>query len=134
MAVFDFAPERYVPGTLPRENGSASVITMGGWQFTSKPTTPYQRRFKLTLYGMRWYLTNGGLFDDVTDPTFNAFLLEKFYQEHEMWKPFDFNHQHIGPLVCRFALPLTVPAAEANSSGLIKSVEVNFIEHNPGYN
>lgn len=133
MAVFTFAPERYVPESLPRESSSPSLVTMNGWQFSSKPTTPYQRRFKLTLYGMRWYTLNSGLFDEETNSNFNARALEKFYEAHELWKPFDFTHQHLGFMSCRFASPLTVPAGEQNSGGLIKAVEVNLIQHNPGY-
>lgn len=134
MAVFDFCPSRNVPETLPRQTEGVSIITMGGWQFSSKPTTPYQKRFKVTLYGLRWYVNSTtGLFDNTTNPTFNAKRLEEFYEQHELWKAFDFPHQHLGTLSCRFAEPLIVPAGLQNSGGLIEKVEMNLIHHNPGY-
>ena len=132
---FEFCPERNVPETLPRQ-GNDPVVTMGGWQFTSRPTAPYQRRFKITLHGLRWYLDDkDGTYDLVTDPKFNARLLEKFYEVHETWKPFLWQHQHLSPrpLLVRFASAVTVPAGDKNSGGFIAPVEVNFIEHNPGF-
>ena len=132
MAVFTFAPERNVPVTLPRDGG-ATVVSLNGWQFSSRPTTPYQKRFRVTLYGMRWYLQPGGLFDTTTNPHFNARALEAFYEEHEQWKPFTFPHQHFGSLECRFAAPLAVPESIKDSNGLIAPFEIQLIHHNPGF-
>lgn len=134
MKVFNFCPDSQVPETLTREN--TSVMSLGGWQFTARPTTPFQRRFKLTLHGLRWFLDErNDAYDEVTDPKLNARLLELFYQEHEMWKPFEWFHPHIPykPLACRFQSPLNVPAALENSDGLIGALEVNFVEHNAGF-
>lgn len=134
MPTFTFAPSRNVPVTLPRDNGGATVMSMNGWQFTSKPTTPYQRKFKVTLHGMRWYLNaTTGLYDTTTNPTFNARALEIFYEQNEQWNPFVFPHQHFGNLDCRFAAPLQVPEAIPNSNGLIAPFEMTLIHHNPGY-
>jgi len=134
MDTFDFCPNHYVPETLPREGG-ATTVSLGGWQFSAKPTTPYQRRFKLTLHGLRWYLDDTGIYDAATDPSFNAKRLEEFYQRNEMWNPFLFRHQHLSPvpIQCRFAAPVTVPAGEKNSGGFIAPLEVQLIHHNPGY-
>lgn len=130
---FNFAPERNVPETLPRDGGANSV-QLNGWTFTSRPTVPYQRRYKLTLHGMRWYTDQAtGLWDVTTNPNFNARLLEQFYETHETWDPFNFPHQHFGTLLVRFNAPVTVPAGAANSGGLIPAFELQLIEHNPGY-
>jgi hypothetical protein len=133
MAVFDFCPKSLVPVTIPREQ--QSVVTMNGWQFTSKPTTPYVRRFKVTLHGLRWILNAAtGLYDAATTPTINAKALEDFYKAHEQWNSFTWQHPHISaPLTLRFAAPLTVPEALPNSGGWLGPLEVMFIEHNPGY-
>jgi hypothetical protein len=133
MKTFKFCPDSLVPETLVREN--AQVMSLGGWQFTARPTTPFQRRFKITLHGLRWYTYDDGRYDPVTDPDHNAHLLERFYAEHEMWKPFTWVHPHIGyaPIECRFQSLLNVPAAIPNSAGLIEPLEVNLIEHNPGF-
>lgn len=129
---FNFCPDRNVPETMPREP-AASVMTMNAWQFSARPNTPYQRRFKVTLHGLRWYLAADGTYDFTTNENFNARALERFYEAHETWAPFIFPHQHFGNLLCRFVAPVQVPAGEMNSGGFIKPVEVMLIQHNPGY-
>lgn len=129
---FIFAPDRNVPETLPRE--AATAMSFNGWSFTARPTTPYQRKFKITLHGMRWYTNpTTGLWDTATNPNFNARLLEMFYEAHETWDPFTFNHQHFGPLLVRFANAVTVPKGRENSGGFIDAFEIQLIHHNPGY-
>lgn len=129
---FNFCPNSQVPVTTPRD--PVSVVTMNGWTFTAKPTTPYVRRFKLTLHGLRWLLTGVGIYDATTTPTINAAALEAFYKAHEGWDPFYWQHPHIAaPLLVRFASPVTVPAAMPNSGGWIEPLEIDLIEHNPGY-
>jgi hypothetical protein len=134
MDTFNFCPSSYVPETLPRDV-TASAVTMNGWQFNARPTTPYQRKFKLTLHGLRWYLDNLGYYDATTNAPFNARALELFYQAHETWDPFLFYHQHLGPdpLQVRFATPVTVPAALQGSNGLIGGLEIQLVHHNPSY-
>jgi len=134
MELFDFCKDSLVPTTLVRDN--ASVMSLGGWQFTAKPTTPFQRRFKVMLHGLCWYTnSNDGRYDPYYRPRHNARRLELFYQEHEMWKPFLWVHPHLGyaPLTCRFQSPLNVPEGIENSGGLISALEVNLIEHNAGF-
>jgi hypothetical protein len=131
--IFSFCPGRNVPETLPRE-APQSTMSMGGWQFSARPTTPYQKKIKLTLHGLRWYLNSAtGLYDFTTNPTFNARNLEMFYERHETWLPFTLPHQHFGDMLVRFAAPLTVPRGEVNAGGFIAPVEATFIHHNPGY-
>lgn len=130
--VFNFCPTSQVPETLPRELDT--VLTMNGWQFTAKPTTPYQRKFRLKLFGLRWILDPvSGLYDSLTTPEINARTLELFYERHEMWLPFDWTHQHLGLMSCRFAAPIVVPAAPQGNNGLIEPLEVTLIHHNPGF-
>ena len=134
MATFDFSPGRTVPETLPPELGGATFTSATGWNFSSRPTAPYQRRFRLQLYGLRWYLDANDLFDYATNPQFNANALERFYAEHLTWKPFDYQHPHIAGLIsCRFAAAVQVPKGVVNSGGEIEVVEVTLVEHNPRY-
>lgn len=132
MDIFDFCPNRNVPENLPRE-APQTTMSLGGWQFSARPTTPYQRKVKLTLHGLRWYLKEDGTYDFDTNAQFNARALERFYEAHETWLPFTLKHQHFGDMTVRFATPVTVPAGEMNSGGFIKPIEVTFIHHNPGY-
>lgn len=129
--IFDFCPDTLVPETIPPE--PVVGVSMNGWEFSSKPAVPYRRKFKITLHGLTWYLLPNGLYDEVTDPTHNARLLEKFYQAHEKWREFDWTHPHIGMLVVKFAAPVNVPAAIPNSGGLVSALEVTLIESNPGF-
>lgn len=134
MKTFTFCKDSLVPETLAREN--VNVVSLGGWQFTARPTTPFQRKFKVMLHGLHWYLNSAdSRYDVVTDPDNNARLLELFYEEHEMWKPFLWVHPHLNyePIECRFQSPVNVPAGLSNSNGLIQAFEINFVENNPGY-
>jgi len=109
-------------------------VSMNGWNFSSKPNIPYQRRFKIKLHGLRWYTDpTTDLYDETINPNFNARALETFYARHEAWNPFLFNHQHIGQLTCRFGSAVSVPAAPPQSGGWLDVVEVMLIHHNPGY-
>jgi hypothetical protein len=130
---FSFCPNSLVPVTMPRE--PVQVVSFNGWQFTAKPTTPYQRRFKVTLHGMKWFLNSAtGVYDSTTTPTINARALELFYQAHEGWDPFLWQHPHIAtPLTVRFGAPVVVPEALPNSGGRCAPLEINLIEHNAGY-
>jgi hypothetical protein len=133
MDTFNFCPNSLVPVTLPRDQ--TPIVSMNGWQFTAKPTTPYVRKFKVMLHGLRWLMSSGnGVYDSTTTPTINARALELFYQAHEGWDPFLWQHPHISsPLTVRFAAPVNVPEGLPNSGGWISPVEITFIEHNPGY-
>ena len=132
MEIFTFCPKTNVPELLPREQ--PSVMSMGGWTFTSKPTTPYVKTYKVTLHGLKWFLTNDGYFVEGGDATLKARLLEKVYERHELWRPFLWTHQHLGQqALFRFKTPVIVPKALPNSDGLIEPLEVQLIEHNPGY-
>lgn len=128
---FSFCPTSQVVELIPPE--SVSGISLNGWNFSAKPTVPYQAKWKVMLYGLRWYLQSNGTFDSTTDPTHNARALEIFYQNNQTWDSFTWSHPHIGSLTVRFAAPVVIPAAEPNSGGLIAPVEINLIHHNPGY-
>lgn len=128
---FNFCPTSLVPELLPPE--PVKGMSMNGWNFSSKPTVPYQPKWKVTLEGMRWYLQSNGLFDVTTDLTHNARVLEVFYQTNQTWDSFAWTHPHIGALTVRFAEPVTIPKAIPNSNGLIEMVEVTLVQHNPGY-
>lgn len=132
METFNFCPNSLVPELIPREQGT--VVSMNSWVFTSKPTTPYLKEWRVTLHGLRWYLDGGGLYDETTDPEVNARALELFYEEHELWKPFLWTHPHTGEAKeYRFKNAVAVPKGIENSNGLVEALEVRFIEHNPGY-
>lgn len=130
---FTFCPGRYVPETIPPEPLSAT--TFNGWAFTSKPEVPYQKRFKVTLHGLRWYTDGNGYYDATTNANFNARALELFYESHQTWSPFFWTHQHLGstPLLVRFMSQLIVPAAPAGSGGWLDPLEMTLVHHNPGY-
>ena len=131
LETFAFCPNTLVPETIPPE--PVAGVSMNGWEFSSRPAVPYRRKFKVTLHGLTWYLTSGGLYDTVPDPGHNARRLEIFYQQHERWREFLWHHPHIGELAVKFAAPVNVPAGISNSGGLIAALEVQFIESQPGH-
>ncbi len=130
---FSFCPDRIVPETLPPDR-PATVMSMNGWEFVGKPNVPYRRKWRLTLYGLRWYMTAGDAYDTATNVNFNARRLEQFYQENETWGVFSWTHPHgLGTINCRFASPVTVPKALEDSGGLLGPLEITLVEHNPAY-
>lgn len=128
---FNFAPNGTVPIIIPPDPPSG--MSLNGWFFSSKPVVPYQKKFKLTLHGMKWILQSSGLFDTTTTPTINARVLEQFYESNQLWDTFTWVHPHIGSLTCRFAEPVQIPAGEENAGGNIAPFDVTLIHHNPGY-
>lgn len=126
MAVFTFCPNSQVPRLMPRE--TSNTVTLNGWTFSARPISPMQRKFEVKVHGLRWYLNSDGTFDTTTDPTHNARLLELFYQDHEMWNTFTWNHPHLGALNVRFASPLSIPPGRENSGGLIDAFDMTLVE------
>lgn len=129
---FDFCPGSRVVEELPGEE--PSVMSMNGWAFAPRPKTPYAPSFKVTLYGLRWKLnTEGNSIDQLAFPLMNAGRLRAFYILNRLNGVFAFNHEYLGNILCRFSKPVTIPAAEPNSAGLIKPLEVTLIQHNPAW-
>jgi hypothetical protein len=129
---FDFAPNSHVAEELPPEEQDA--VSMNGWEFTSKPNTPYRAKFKLTMSGMRWRKNTAGTALDVaTDPTTNAGRLLNFYKANRKWDKFIYPHEYLGNITCRFAEPVQIPKAMPDSNGLIPDFEITLIHHNPSF-
>lgn len=128
---FNFCPNTRVAEVIaPQE---AEIQDFNGWDYTPTPVLPYRRRFKITLSGLRWYLSDFGGLDFFTDQEHNAGLLEQFYADHRKHKPFNFVHEYLGLLEMRFDSPVSVPKAIPNSGGLIDSLEIQTIHHSPSY-
>lgn len=129
---WDFCPKFMVPRTKAPST-DVKGMSFNGWNFSSRPRVPFQRTFVVRLQGMYWYLKNSGVFDESTDPRYNARRLELFYERHGLWKDFAFPHPHLGTVQCRFKEPVEIPEAMVSSGGLIEAFEVQLVEHNPGY-
>lgn len=128
--IFDFCPNSRVAEELPPEEVVAA--SMNGWDFTAKPKIPYRAKFKVTLYGMRWYL-DGAELDTITDAEHNMGRLRTFYLLHRTWDTFTYEHEYLGDLTVRFDKPLNFPAAIPNSDGRIEPLELTLIHHNPSF-
>lgn len=130
--VFDFAPNSHVAEEIPPED--PAVTSFNGWEFTSRPGVPYRAKFKLTISGMRWRLnTAGNALDVTTDPTMNAGRLLAFWKTNRRWDTFNYQHEYLGLIVCRFADAVSIPKALPDSNGLVPDFEVTLVHHNPGY-
>lgn len=128
---FDFCPKSLVPETLPPE--PASGMSLNGWNFSAKPTVPYQKTFKVTLHGLQWYLNVDGTFDRLKNRTYNARVLEEFYEKMGTWDNFSWFHPHLGALQVRFKSSVIIPAAIPNSNGLCNPVEITLVHHNASF-
>lgn len=132
MNRWDFCPGLMVPRTKPPQLRQG--MSMNGWNFSSRPSVPYQKTFVVKLQGMTWYLRDGtDLYDSSTNPELNARRFELFYEKVGTWDSFQFPHPHLGLLEARFAAAVEVPEAIPNSGGLIEGFDVTLIHHNPGY-
>lgn len=129
---WDFCPNSMVAQEIPPEPTKAT--SMNGWEFTSRPSVPYRRTFKVTISGLRWYLNEAGNSLDVTtDPTHNAGRLNNFYIDRQTWDTFTFPHEYLGNITCKFQSPLVIPPGIENSNGLVPAFELTLIHNNPGY-
>ena len=131
MKDFDFCPfSRVVKEVAPDEKG---VVSFNGWDFSSRPTTPYRRSFSVTLHGMYWWANSDNNIDSAVNPTTNALRLMEFYKDHRLHGVFTFDHEYLGPIHCRFKTPVNIEPAIPNSNGLISAFEVMLIHHNPKF-
>jgi hypothetical protein len=132
MAQFNFAPDSHVAiETAPEEQ---AVTTFNGWTFSARPATPYVRKFTLRLSGMYWRQDpEDGTLDVATDPETNVGALLAFYREHRQWKVFEYEHEYLGVINCRFVGAVNVPEAIPNAGGLVPTFEITMIHHDPGY-
>ena len=128
---FDFCLNSRSAETIAPEE--PTVRDMNGWDYTPRPVLPYRRKFKVTLEGLRWHFNADGTIDYATNPEYNAGVLESFYKGHRKHKPFNYRHEWLGLLELRFDNPVSVPKAIANSGGLVDSLEIMMIHHNPTY-
>jgi hypothetical protein len=128
--VFDFCDTARVAEEMPPEE--QTITSMNGWDFAARPKVPYRRKFKVSLYGLRWYLNVAGTALDLTTNTkFNAGLLLDFYKTHRLWDSFLYNHEYLGQIRVRFNKPVQIPAGAAG--GRIENVDIELVEHSPSY-
>lgn len=128
---FNFCPGTLVAETVAPE--ATQGTSMNGWFFSAKPKVPFQRKFRVTLYGLRWILNTDGTYNTTSSTAYNARLLEQFYASNQTWDNFAWTHPHLGTLQVRFAEPVNVPKALPNSNGLIEELEIMFVEHAPAF-
>lgn len=110
-----------------------SVQYGGSYIFSSAPTSPSQRTFKLAMVGIQYFLNGSGniyagnaLTDAPLDYARNAKRLEDFYVEHKQWKEFIYPHPVYGNLTCKFGKPLALPKLVGN--GVIGAFDLELRE------
>lgn len=116
--------------TVSTENPeSGSRANFGGsYTFTTPPTDPDQRKFSLTLNGMRYITNDAGNVIDNINQNVNMYHLIKFYQRHKLWKTFKYIHPVHGELNVKFSKPLVEPEAERGGFGVVKEFSIELIE------
>lgn len=127
---FDFCPNSRVAEKLAPDE--PQLDDFNGWIYNPVPVLPYRPQYRITLEGLRWmFNSNGSLNTD--NNGYNAARLEAFYQEHRLYKPFNFQHEYEGLLEMTFASPVSVPKGLKDSDGLIEPLEITTILHNVRY-
>lgn len=98
------------------------------YTFTSEPTAPDQRTFKLSFQGMKFFFDeNGDIISDVF-PERNMKTLIEFYHEHKLHKNFLYNHPVHGNMTVKFNKPLPEPKTIGDGIAVVDNFEVELIE------
>lgn len=125
METFDF-PYHTVETDNP---DSGYRVQLGGsYVFTTPPTDPDQRTFTLRFPVMKFFLNGSGVLDSTIKPEINMKRLIDFYQNHKLYKSFQYNHPIHGLLVVKFNKPLKEPEGIVNGDGATKEVTIELIE------
>lgn len=126
MAVFDF--DFHTVTTDYPETGDRLQLG-NSYIFSSGPTAPDQRILTLHFAAMRNFVHPvTGVPDAAIQPSINFYRLELFYQEHKLFKTFDYTHVMYGLLKCKFNKPLKTPKPVEGTPGLLEGFTLEFVE------
>lgn len=106
MEEFNF--DYHSPQTEYPDNGNRGTLG-NSYEFTVRPVAPPQRTITLHFEQMTVFGNADGSPNYTQNIAINFNALEKFYQEHQLWKTFLYTHPIYGPLNVRFAEPLKTP-------------------------
>tara|TARA_X000001388_G_scaffold52616_5_gene38382 strand:+ start:21513 stop:21899 length:387 start_codon:yes stop_codon:yes gene_type:complete len=113
LEVFDFPYHKVSYSYRER----SSRITLGNdWEYVTKPSTPVSRLFKLSFEAMKSFETPQTL--SPMERRYSIDHLDDFYQRHELWSEFLYNHHRFGNVVVRFDSPLQVPEGYTEGDGV----------------
>lgn len=97
-----------------------------GYEFSSSPQLPLQRRFKLKFNALIWY----GPTDNTTDAVNNAKNFDEFYARNLTHKKFNYVHPVFGTLIVKFApdIPFEMPSSLPGANGVTEGFEITLVE------
>ena len=122
---FDF-PNHMVEEKYPE---SGTRLTLGNsYTFATPPTAPDQRIFTLTFQTMWRGLNGNGTVDVTSQPGNNMGALRDYYEDHKLYKTFQYQHPWLGLLNVRFNQPLQMPKGKPDGRGWSEGFTVEFIE------
>lgn len=107
----EFLFDYHTPTTSYPDNGLRGTLG-NSYTFTVKPVAPPQRTLTLNFEQMTIFGNADGSPDYTTQVAINFNALEKFYQEHQLWRTFLYRHPIYGMLRVRFDEPLTTPKSK----------------------
>lgn len=100
-----------------------------GYEFSSKPDAPPQRRFMLRFNAFKYFVDAGtGFPEAVTSPLLNYMTFINFYSVHKTHEPFLYNHPVFGQLTVKFSKSLEDPEHVGDGTGVVGGLEVELIE------
>lgn len=98
------------------------------YMYTPRPDGPDARLFTLNFKTMCFYENADGTIDKTTNPQMNAGVLEDFYNAHQLWSPFTYNHPTLGPITVKFNKPLELPAGMEGGNGWLSGFTIELLE------
>lgn len=101
-----------------------------GYEFTSAPQEPVQRRFTLHFKAMQWFLNDAGQAINTESPQLNMLALDEFYRRHYSHKKFIYPHPVYGNLYVKFApdVPFDMPKSLVGGSGVTEEFTLTLVE------
>ena len=110
-----------------QEEGTTAILG-GNYTYAVRGAKPEQRIFTLYFRGLKYNENIMGDIDTSVDPELNMGLLEQFYTQFKLWKPFYYLHPVYGRLRVRFNKSLKIPKIIPNSTGWVSDFQLELIE------
>lgn len=108
---------------------SGFTVSFGNsYDYAEGATSPDQRIFTLNFNTLRYFTNPDGSVNASINPPLNMKALEDFYNSHQRWKTFSYNHPVHGLLNVRFNAPLEVPKGVIDGGGWLESITVTLKE------
>lgn len=123
LELFDFPYHK----VSHRYSDRSTRLNLGNqWSYITKPTTPVIRIFTLKFEVMKFFENSQYL--TPIERRYSAHHLDDFYQRHETFGEFLYDHHTFGNIVVRFDQPLELSEGLTGAGGAILPFTVTLKE------